>query len=318
LHADVYDDESVDVLQAAADIIGFPYPLQPAASGRLFDVGVDISIRDGESFVEWEYMVVTAEAPEFALDNIGRPAGPATDLIVDTYADAWTELGLEPQNWAWQNDPDEVGGIRTAQLYFRADTPLPLTTPLGDGGLIRLGAGAYDDYDFADAIAGETPQPGYWHRVDATFPGSVVPVPAIVAVLDATPTHESMRLTGARFATRLQDEDSPFSEFGSRALSMRIEFEAPVEAFADVMAMYVAAPFDPDVIRYARVDVTDGVATAIDDELDPTADFKRVDLLLDGRHVGSLRIETPDIDDETFDIDVSFSFEPDRPAAGSE
>ncbi len=71
-------------------------------------------------------------------------------------------------------------------------------------------------------------------------------MPAIVAVLDAIPTHESMSLTGVDFSTRLREEGSAFAELGSRALLMRTEFEAPVEAFSDVMAMYVAAPFDPE------------------------------------------------------------------------
>lgn len=313
LHASAYTDATIEPLQAAADLTGFPIGLRAPTDGPLITVEAEVSaIPDGLWEVAWTYAIQNDEAADYQVDADDNPVGPPVDLINATYPDRWLEQGLEFQNTATYTSLEHPSGRGNYQLYFKpvGGTEVELVTPAGTGSLGVVGVAAESDFDTSDNVEGETPQPGYFMVTNATFAAGVVPVPLMEAILNTIPTTDTMELSNARLATKLNDPESMFSDYGTRSMHLRVSYEVPAADFDSVAAYFAADPFDASTIRMVRIDAFAEPPVTVDDALDPAADRPRSDLLLVDRYPGSVSMSPPDAGDETFLVRFEFELEP--------
>ncbi len=286
-------DPSIAPLGVAREAIGFPFEIPVPQGSTLSQFAGDLSVLDdGHATYHFGYWAVGPDGAVPDIDIALDDNGPGSVQITEIWDPIMADLGFERAN-STASDPGDPGGPNSVNHVYVATSPETVVNGVaGEVPTVFIWA----DEDITQATyAGGEPRGGY--RVELEFDtaeGTGMPFPLAVALMDALPRPDGLELSDVGITLRTRAADSFAADRGLTYIELHLEWQAPPDSLAEVVAFYAApgAVFEePTTLVPGEIDFFDPTTIAAAELTDYDTASKRLSLVLLQRYEGLLGID---------------------------
>ena len=226
------DDPTIDPLDIARRLIGFPLPIPVPDGATVFRLDLDMFGGDPSADWHWEWAYTAhANEPVGDVDINLEDKGTGTVDLARTYDPIMADLGWR-RTGTTTSDPGDPGGPNSVNHVYTYE---------GEPFVIG-GAAASPDPTFVwldeDLIYGDEEDAGYRIDVNLDLEPGVVVIPLLDLLFAALPTVDGARLTGIDFSTSERSADSFDAAEGLRYFDLEFRFELPDGSAETAMDTY--------------------------------------------------------------------------------
>lgn len=280
-------------LDAARALGGFPLDVPAPEGSTLFDVTTRFQqVEQGTRETTFQYTAAGpgGNVPDVDITLDGN--GPGSAQLIDVYDPVMVALGFS-RTASTASDPGEPGGPNSVNHVYVPDEPIGTFNGIaGSAGNVFV----WTDEDISGGSFGDEPIIG-GYRIDIeidTSEDDAVPVPVLAALADAFPVTDSMVLTSGELRTIRRSPDAFEIERGELYVAIRLEWEAPAEAFEEIVGFYSdTAVIDAPLAAAEPSFFADGEYEPAELTVYDVTD-RRLPILLLDRYRGLLSIDAPD------------------------